>query len=56
MHYVIGLITAVAAFLFALNRLQNAGLDLNALNPFLWYMVGMFASAMRLTSFSVRFR
>jgi len=37
MHYVIGLITAVAAFLFALNRLQNAGLDLNALNPFLWY-------------------
>ena len=37
MQYVIGLITAVAAFLFALNRLQNAGLDLNALNPFLWY-------------------
>ena len=37
MHYVIGLITAVAGLLFALNRLQNAGLDLNALNPFLWY-------------------
>jgi len=37
MHYVIGLITAIAGILFALNRLQNAGLDLNAFNPFLWY-------------------
>lgn len=37
MHYLIGLITAVAALLFALSRLQRAGLDLNALNPFLWY-------------------
>ncbi len=37
MHYVIGLITAIAGLLFALNRLQNAGLDLNAFNPFLWY-------------------
>ncbi len=37
MHYVIGLITALAGLLFALSRLQRAGLDLNALNPFLWY-------------------
>ena len=37
MHYVIALITAVAGLLFALNRLQSAGLDLNAFNPFLWY-------------------
>ena len=37
MHYVIGLITALAGLLFALNRLQRAGLDLDALNPFLWY-------------------
>jgi uncharacterized tellurite resistance protein B-like protein len=37
MHYLIGLITAVATLLFAFSRLQRAGLDLNALNPFLWY-------------------
>ena len=37
MHYLIGLITAVAMLFFALSRLQRAGLDLNALNPFLWY-------------------
>jgi hypothetical protein len=37
MHYLIGLITAVAMLIFALSRLQRAGLDLNALNPFLWY-------------------
>ena len=37
MHYLIGLISAVAMLIFALSRLQRAGLDLNALNPFLWY-------------------
>jgi hypothetical protein len=37
MHYLIGLISAVAMLVFALSRLQRAGLDLNALNPFLWY-------------------
>jgi hypothetical protein len=37
LHYLIGLITAVAMLIFALSRLQRAGLDLNALNPFLWY-------------------
>jgi uncharacterized tellurite resistance protein B-like protein len=37
MHYLIGLISATAMLIFALSRLQRAGLDLNALNPFLWY-------------------
>jgi uncharacterized tellurite resistance protein B-like protein len=37
MHYLIGLISAFAMLIFALSRLQRAGLDLNALNPFLWY-------------------
>ncbi len=37
MHYLIGLISAVAMLIFALSRLQRAGLDLNALNPFLWH-------------------
>jgi uncharacterized tellurite resistance protein B-like protein len=37
MHYVIGLLSTVAALVYALHRLQSAGLDLNALNPFLWY-------------------
>lgn len=37
MHYAIGLITAIAGLFYALHRLQQAGLDLNALNPFLWY-------------------
>ena len=37
MHYAIGLITAIAGLIFAVHRLQQAGLDLNALNPFLWY-------------------
>lgn len=36
MHIVIGLITALAGLLWALNRLQNEGVDLNAFNPFLW--------------------
>lgn len=37
MHYVIGLITAIAGLIYALHRLQQAGLDLNAFNPFLWH-------------------
>lgn len=37
MHYAIALITAIAGLIYALHRLQQAGLDLNALNPFLWY-------------------
>ena len=37
MHYVIALITAVAGLLFALHRLQQAGVDLDAWNPFVWW-------------------
>lgn len=37
MHVVIGVITAFAGLVWALNALQRAGFDLNALNPFLWY-------------------
>lgn len=37
MHYVIGFITAVAGLLWALNSLQRSGVDLNALNPFVWW-------------------
>ena len=36
MHIVIGLITAIAGFIWALYSLQKAGFDLNALNPFAW--------------------
>lgn len=36
MHIVIGLITAIAGLIWALNSLQNAGFDLNSLNPFTW--------------------
>lgn len=36
MHIVIGLITAIAGFIWALHSLQNAGVDLNAFNPFTW--------------------
>jgi Tellurite resistance protein TerB len=37
MHIIIGLITAIAGLLWALNTLQKSGLDLNALNPFTWH-------------------
>ena len=37
MHYVIGLITAIAGLLFALHKLQEAGVDLNAFSPFVWW-------------------
>ncbi|MCV6615118.1 MAG: hypothetical protein OIF35_09090, partial [Cellvibrionaceae bacterium] len=36
MHIIIGLITAIAGLIWALNSLQNAGVDLNAFNPFTW--------------------
>lgn len=36
MHIIIGLITAIAGLIWALNSLQRAGVDLNALNPFTW--------------------
>ncbi|ARN72652.1 hypothetical protein [Oceanicoccus sagamiensis] len=36
MHIIIGLITAVAGLIWALHSLQNAGVDLNAFNPFTW--------------------
>ncbi|MGH1441301.1 MAG: hypothetical protein ACRBBR_14385 [Cellvibrionaceae bacterium] len=36
MHIIIGIITAIAGLLWALNSLQNAGVDLNAFNPFTW--------------------
>lgn len=36
MHIIIGLITAIAGFIWALNSLQNAGVDLNSFNPFTW--------------------
>lgn len=34
MHIIIGFITAFAGLVWALNSLQNAGFDLNSLNPF----------------------
>ncbi len=37
MHVVVGLITALAGLIWALNRLQNSGVDLNSFNPFTWY-------------------
>ena len=36
MHIIIGIITAVAGLIWAINSLQNSGLDLNSLNPFTW--------------------
>lgn len=36
MHIVIGVITAIAGLVWALYRLQNSGVDLNAFNPFYW--------------------
>ncbi|WP_250460914.1 hypothetical protein [Microbulbifer litoralis] len=36
MHIIIGIITAIAGLLWALNSLQNAGVNLNAFNPFTW--------------------
>jgi uncharacterized tellurite resistance protein B-like protein len=37
MHIIIGLITAVAGLLWALNSLQNSGLRLSSFNPFYWF-------------------
>lgn len=36
MHIIIGIITALAGLVWALYRLQNAGVDLNSFNPFYW--------------------
>ena len=36
MHIIIGIITAIAGLFWALNSLQNAGVDLNSFNPFTW--------------------
>ncbi len=36
MHIIIAVITAAAGLIWALNSLQNAGVDLNAFNPFTW--------------------
>lgn len=36
MHIIIGIITAVAGLIWALNSLQRSGVDLNAFNPFTW--------------------
>ena len=37
MHIVIAVITAVAGLIWALNRLQDSGVNLNAFNPFYWW-------------------
>lgn len=37
MHYVIGLITAIAGLLWALNSIQRSGFNLSSLNPFAAY-------------------
>ncbi len=37
MHIIIGFLVAVGTILFALNRLQANGLDLNVFNPFTWF-------------------
>ena len=36
MHIIIGFLTALAGLIWALYRLQSAGLDLNSFNPFYW--------------------
>jgi len=35
-HIIIGVITAIATLVFALNRLQDSGVNLNSFNPFFW--------------------
>jgi uncharacterized tellurite resistance protein B-like protein len=37
MHIIIGIITALAGLLWALNSVQRSGFDLNSLNPLFWY-------------------
>lgn len=37
MHIIIGVITAIAGLIWALNRLQNSGVNLNAFNPYFWF-------------------
>lgn len=37
MHIVIAVITALAGLVWALNRLQESGVNLNAFNPFFWW-------------------
>lgn len=37
MHIVIGVLSAVAGLIWAMVALQRSGLDLTALNPFLWH-------------------
>lgn len=37
MHIVVGFLVAAGSILWALNRLQANGLDLNAFNPFTWF-------------------
>jgi hypothetical protein len=36
MHIIIGIITAAAGLIWAINSLQRSGLDLNSFNPFTW--------------------
>lgn len=36
MHIIIGLITAIAGLVWALNRLHHAGVNINSFNPFFW--------------------
>jgi hypothetical protein len=36
MHIIIGIISAIAGLIWALNSLQNSGVNLNSLNPFFW--------------------
>ncbi len=36
MHIIIGVLTAFAGLVWALNRLQNSGVDINSFNPFYW--------------------
>ncbi len=36
MHILIGVITAIGGLIWALNSLQNSGVNLNSFNPFFW--------------------
>jgi hypothetical protein len=36
MHIIIGIISAAAGLIWAINSLQRSGLDLNSFNPFYW--------------------
>ncbi len=36
MHILIGVLTSIAGLVWAFHALQNAGVDLNAFNPFTW--------------------